>query len=325
MQYRKLGWTDLELSTLGLGTWAHGGAGWRFSWGKQDDADSVATIAAAMDAGINWIDTAAVYGLGHAEEVLGRALKQIGKRPIIATKCGRVSDGSGGLIGRLTNASIRKECEDSLRRLQIDVIDLYQIHRPDPENQLEEAWETMGALVREGKVRYVGVSNFNIQQIERLRGIHPVASLQPPYSMLMRDLENKTLAYCAASQIGLVVYSPMQKGLLTGKVTPEWVAGLDPEDHRRSDPKFNEPYLGATMELVAGLRKIAGSRGITLSQLAIAWVLRRSEVTSAIVGARRPDQIKETAAAGDVTLPVEDIQAIESLLDEHSRKSRQTV
>ncbi|HVN56561.1 MAG TPA: aldo/keto reductase [Anaerolineaceae bacterium] len=320
MQYRKLGWTNLELSTIGLGTWAHGGGNWQFSWGSQDDADSIATIEKALDAGINWIDTAAVYGFGHAEEVAGRALKKIGKRPIIATKCGRVWDADGRIYGRLTRESVRKECEDSLRRLEVEVIDLYQIHRPDPENELEESWEAISELVEEGKIRYAGVSNFNVAQMDHLRGIHPIASLQPPYSMLNRDAENELLKYCAASQIGVVVYSPMQKGLLTGKVTPEWVAGLPEDDHRRRDPRFQEPWLSNNIQLVERLKEIALRNRLTVSQLAIAWVLRRPEVTSAIVGARRPEQIEETVGAGDVTLSEEDQRAIEDLLSEYALK-----
>lgn len=319
MQYRKLGWTDLELSTVGLGTWAHGGGGWRFSWGAQDDDDSIATVIAALELEINWIDTAAVYGFGHAEEVTGQALKKLGKRPIVATKCGRVPDASGNITSRLSAASVRKECEASLRRLALDVIDLYQIHWPDPDGQIEEGWSTIADLVKEGKIRYAGVSNFNVAQLKRIQPIHPVASLQPPYSMLVRGVEEETLAYCAANQIGVVAYSPMQKGLLTGKVTPEWVASLAEDDHRHRDPRFNEPQLGFTIDLVSHLWPIAEKNGLSLAQLAIAWVLRRPEVTSAIVGARRPDQIRETAA-GKMTLLPADLQAVEKLLAEYEQK-----
>jgi aryl-alcohol dehydrogenase-like predicted oxidoreductase len=323
MQYRKLGWTDLELSTVGLGTWAHGGGGWRFSWGAQDDADSIATVEAALELGINWIDCAAVYGLGHAEEVLGQALKKLhaaGKKPIVATKCSRVPVGNGDIRSDLSRASVRKECEDSLCRLGVDVIDLYQIHWPNPEEQIEEGWSTVAELVKEGKVRYAGVSNFNVSHLQRVQPIHPVASLQPPYSMLVRGVETETLAYCAANRIGVVAYSPMQKGLLTGKVTPEWVASLPADDHRHHDARFQEPQLSATVDLVNSLRGIAEKNSLTLSQLAVAWVLRRPEVTAAIVGARRPTQLQETAAAGDAVLPAGDVDAIEALLAEHTRR-----
>ncbi len=320
MQYRKLGWTELELSTVGLGTWAHGGGGWRFSWGPQDDEESMATVAAALELGVNWIDTAAVYGLGHAEEVTGAALKKLGKCPIVATKCGRVPVEGGGIVSRLTAKSVREECEASLRRLQVEVIDLYQVHWPDPEAQIEEGWSTIADLVKAGKIRYAGVSNFNVAQLKRIQPIHPVASLQPPYSMLMRGVEKETLAYCAANRIGVVAYSPMQKGLLTGKVTPEWVASLPADDHRRRDSNFNQPRLGYITELLDGLRGMAEKNQISLAQLAIGWVLRRPELTSAIVGARRPAQIQETAAAGDVILAAGDSAAIETLLQAYEHK-----
>lgn len=322
MQYRKLGWTDLELSVVGLGTWAQGGSGWRFSWGAQDDSESIAAIQAIEALGINWIDTAAVYGFGHAEEVTGKAVRGLASRPIIATKCGRVPvpDGSGNIMGNLTRASLRAECEASLRRLQVEVIDLYQIHWPMPDDaEVEEGWSAVAELVKEGKVRYAGVSNFSLAQLKLIQPIHPVASLQPPYSMLVRGVEDGLLEYCAANQIGVIAYSPMQKGLLTGKVTPEWVAGLAADDHRRKDPDFNGVRLEATTALLEGLRPIAEKHQASLSQLAIAWVLRRPEVTAAIVGARRPSQIQETAAAGDLTLTPADVAAIEALLDAHQK------
>ncbi len=323
MQHRKLGWTDLNLSTIGLGTWAHGGSGWRFSWGAQDDAESIATVEAALNLGVNWIDTAAVYGFGHAEQVTGAALKKMGKQFIVATKCGRVPDGAGGIRSQLTPAGIRSECENSLRNLGLEVIDLYQIHWPDPDAQIEEGWSAIAGLIKEGKIRYAGVSNFNVAQLQRIQAIHPVASLQPPYSMLARGVEHETLAYCAANSIGVVAYSPMQKGLLTGKVTPEWVAGLPEDDHRRRDAGFNPPRIGITMTLMDSLREIAAKNNLSLAQLAIAWVLRRSEVTSAIVGARRPEQLRETAAAGDAFLSSADQAAIQVLLDETDLKFKQ--
>lgn len=314
MRMRKLGWTDLELTTVGFGTWAAGGGGWRFSWGYQDDRESIRAIVLACEIGINWIDTAAVYGLGHSEEIVGKAIKQLYKRPIIATKCSRVWDNEGTISGSLKKESIRRELEDSLRRLDIEMIDLYQIHWPAPEEDIEEAWEVMSAFIEEGKIRYAGVSNFSVAQLERIQNLHPVASLQPPYSMLKRDVEHELLGYCGKNDIGIVVYSPMQKGLLTGKFTRERAENLPDDDHRRNDPLFREPALSATIELAARLGEIAGGYGRTAAQLAIAWVLRLPEVTAAIVGARRPSQIEETADAGDWVLPVEVIGEVDRLL-----------
>lgn len=323
MKTRKLGWTDLNLSTIGLGTWAIGGGKWKFSWGPQDDRESISAIQRALELGINWIDTAAVYGLGHSEEIVGKAIRGLRKKPIIATKCERVWDKDGNISGRLKKKSIRSEIEASLKRLKIEVIDLYQIHWPEPDEDIEEAWTTLGDLIKEGKIRYGGVSNFNLQQLKRVQPIHPVASLQPPYSMLERGIEKKILPYCSANNIGVVTYSPMQKGLLTGKFTRERVKNLPKDDHRRRDPRFQEPELSANLKLVEHLRSIAEKSGRTVAQLAIAWVLRRPEVTAAIVGARRPSQIEETVVAGDWMLSKEDIAAIDVLLEKRERASYQ--
>jgi aryl-alcohol dehydrogenase-like predicted oxidoreductase len=320
MQTRKLGDTDLHLTTVGLGTWAIGGGGWAYGWGPQDDAESVAAIRRALDLGINWIDTAAVYGLGHSEEIIGQALAGQRDEVTIATKCGLVWDeGSTTPYGRLKAESVRREAEASLRRLKVDVIDLYQIHWPNPDEDIEEAWGVIADLIREGKVRYGGVSNFSVEQLKRVQAIHPVASLQPPYSMLQRGIEEELLAYCAANDIGVIAYSPMQAGLLTGKFTKERVANLPDDDWRKRDPHFREPELSANLALVEKLRPIAERNGRTVAQLAIAWVLRRSEVTAAIVGARRPSQIEETAPAGDWVLSEEDVAEIEALLVERER------
>ena len=321
MKTRKLGRTDLNLSTIGLGTWAIGGSGWKFSWGPQDDRESISAIRRALELGINWIDTAAVYGLGHSEEIVGKAIRGLRDKPIIATKCGRLGDRKGNLFGRLKKESIRSEVEASLKRLKIEVIDLYQIHWPEPDEDIEEAWTTLGDLIKEGKIRYAGVSNFNIKQLKRVQPIHPVASLQPPYSMLERGIEEKILQYCSANNIGVIVYSPMQKGLLTGKFTRERVQNLPEDDHRRIDPRFQDPELSANLKLVEDLSSIAEKSGRTVAQLAIAWVLRRPEVTVAIVGARRPSQIEETVVAGDWVLSKEHITAIEALLDRRQKAS----
>ena len=316
MKTRKLGFTDLNLTTVGLGTWAIGGAGWQWAWGPQDDADSIAAIRKGLDLGINWLDTAAAYGQGHSEEVVGKAIAGRRDEVIIATKCGLVWDeGSPDLYGRLTAKSVRAECEASLKRLNIEVIDLYQVHWPRDEEHLEEGWSTIADLIKEGKLRYAGVSNFTIDQIERVRTIHPVASLQPPYSMLERDVEVELLSYCAANGIGVVAYSPMQSGMLTGKYTRQSIASLPDNDWRKKqNPDFQEPALSANLELIEGLRPIAERYGKSVAQLAIAWVLRRPEITSAIVGARRPSHIEETAAAGDWGLSAEDIVKIDALL-----------
>jgi len=313
VQKRQLGDTKLNLTTVGLGTWAMGGP-WQFGWGPQDDDEAIAAILTALEEGINWIDTAPVYGLGRSEELLGKALKQTRKKPFIATKCGLLWNEKKEKVSCLKKESIRKECHASLRRLGVEVIDLYQMHWPEPDEDVEQAWEEMAKLMDEGKVRYIGVSNFNVKQIKRIRKIAPVASLQPPYSMFHREAEDELLGYCAQCHIGVVAYSPMQRGLLTGKFSQARLAALAPDDHRRKNPDFQEPQFTATLQLVENLRPIAHRNGRTLAQLAIAWVLRRPEVTAAIVGARRPEQIAETAPASDWNLSKQDIEEIEQLL-----------
>jgi len=319
MQKRQLGNTDLKLTTVGLGTWAMGGP-WQFGWGPQDDNEAIAAILAALDEGINWIDTAPVYGLGHSEELVGKALKQISEKPLIATKCGLLWNEKKEKVSCLKRKSIREECHASLKRLGVEVIDLYQMHWPEPERDVEEAWEEMAKLADEGKVRHLGVSNFNVEQIKRVRKTYKVASLQPPYSMLHREVEDEVFGYCARNNIGVVAYSPMQRGLLTGKFSQERLAGLPLDDHRRRNPDFHDPQFTATLQLVDQLRPIAERNGKTLAQLAISWVLRRPEVTAAIVGARRPEQIAETAPASDWDLSKEDIEEIEQLLAERQAK-----
>jgi len=319
MQTRKLGQTDLVLTTVGLGTWAMGGP-WQYGWGPQDNGEAVAAIHEALDAGINWIDTAPAYGLGHSEELVGQVLRHTRHKPYIATKCGILWNERKEKVTHLKRDSVRRECENSLRRLGIDVIDLYQMHWPDPDPDIEEAWEEMARLAEEGKVRYLGASNFNVRQMERVGRIYPVSSLQPPYSMLHREVEGELLGYCAEHHIGVVAYSPMQRGLLTGKFSPERLAALAPDDHRRRMPEFQDPQFPATLELVEGLKKIAQRHGRPVAQLAISWVLRRPEVTAAIVGARRPGQIAETVGASDWTLSKKDIEEIETLLAEREKK-----
>lgn len=300
---------------MGLGTWAIGGPGWAYAWGAQDDRESVAAIRRALELGVNWIDTAAVYGLGHSEEIVAEAVAGRRDSVILATKCGRVwNPGDPQPFGRLTAASVRAEIEASLRRLRTDRIDLYQVHWPDPEEQLEEGWAEIARAVKAGKIRYAGVSNFSVSQMDRVRAIHPVASLQPPYSMLRRDAEKELLGYCARNHIGVVAYSPMQAGLLTGAFTRERAARLPADDWRKRNPMFTEPELSRNLALVEKLAALAAKRGKTAAELAIAWVLRRPELTSAIVGARRPAQIEGTVGGADWELTAEEISQIEQLL-----------
>jgi aryl-alcohol dehydrogenase-like predicted oxidoreductase len=320
MQTRQLGRSDLNLTTVGLGTWAIGGGDWDFGWGPQDDKESIAAIRRALDLGINWIDTAAIYGLGHAEEIVAKAITGRRDEVIVATKCGlRWRSGSTTPFGQLDAESVREEAEASLKRLNTEVIDLYQIHWPNPDKDIEEAWTAIAKLLEQGKVRYAGVSNFNVTQLKRVQAIHPITSLQPPYNMLERGVEDEVLEYCVANHIGIVVYSPMKAGLLTGKYTKERVANLPDGDWRRGSDEFKEPRLSVNLNLIKQLKPIAERNDISLGQLAIAWVLRRPEVTAAIVGARRPQQIEETIEAGDQMLSQQDIEQIQNLLEEHRR------
>lgn len=323
MQRRKLGWSDLHLTTVGFGTWGISGVGWRGSWGPQDDNDSIKAIVRAYELGVNWIDTAAVYGLGHSEEVVGKALKKLPERPIIATKFGSCWDEEGNISGRLTKESVRMEVENSLKRLGIDTIDLYQIHWPVPDNVDEtmEGWATAGELIKEGKIRYAAVSNFEVELMKKANAIHPITSLQPPYCMTRRGIEKEILPFCAENNIGVVCYSPMGKGLLTGKFSKDRLANLPEEDHRKRG--FREPQFSLTLEMVEQLRPIAEKNGRTLAQLAIAWVLRRPEVTAAIVGTRRPDQIEDTSQASDWNLSKEDIAAVDKILEGYEKKLRE--
>jgi aryl-alcohol dehydrogenase-like predicted oxidoreductase len=324
---RTLGKTELELTTVGLGSWAIGGSGWQYGWGAQDDNEAVAALVKGLDLGINWIDTAPVYGDGHAEELVGRALQQVGgqRRPFVATKFGRIIRDTGEVFGRLTARSVRAECEASLRRLGIDAVDLYQMHWPDPKSEMEEGWTTAVRLKEEGLVKQIGVSNCSITQMKTLGAIHAIASLQPPYNMIVRGIEEEILGYCAEQQIGIVSYSPLCKGLLTGTFSRSRAANLPQDDHRSRDPKFAEPQLGLHLGLVDALRPIADRNDRSVSELAIAWVLRRPEVTSAIVGARHPLQIEDTAPAGSWALSPEDSAELEALVDAHSLAMRERV
>ena len=317
MQTRTLGNSDLKITPVGYGAWAIGGSGWQFAWGSQDDQDSIAAIHRALELGVNWIDTAAVYGLGHSEEVVARALKSwAGPKPYVFTKCGLRWDAQGNVQKILTADSIRREVEDSLRRLAIDVIDLYQIHwPPDPDSAaLEEGWSTLANLKREGKVRWIGVSNFNVQQLKRARAIAPVSSLQPPYSLVHRDIEEDILPYCLREGIGVIVYSPMASGLLTGAMTRERANKLPKDDWRRGHPDFIEPNLSRNLALVEHLREIANRHQRSIGEVAIAWTLHNPAVTGAIVGARNSPQAAGVMRAGDLRLNENEVAESEEFL-----------
>jgi aryl-alcohol dehydrogenase-like predicted oxidoreductase len=315
-ELKKLGNSDLEITSLGVGAWAMGGGGWEFAWGEQNDQDSVGAIKAALDAGINWIDTAAVYGLGHSEEVVGKTLQGVAKRPYIFTKCERRWDDKGKIFPSLKKESVRKECEDSLRRLKVDVIDLYQVHWPQPDEEIEEGWTEMARLQQEGKVRWIGVSNFNVEQMKRAQKIAPITSLQPPYSLLARDVETEILPFCQENNIGVIVYSPMRAGLLTGKMTKERAQGLPEDDWRRRNPDFQEPKLSRNLQLVEILRAVGEKHGRTPGETALAWTLNNPAVTAAIVGLRRADQVNGTIGALHFRLTKEEVEEIERFFSE---------
>ncbi len=314
MEKRRLGNSDMMLTPLGVGAWAIGGGGWAFAWGPQDDNESIAAIQAALDAGMNWIDTAAVYGLGHSEEVVARALAGRANRPYVFTKCERTWDANRKIVKCLKADSVRRECEDSLRRLKVDVIDLYQIHWPEPDEDVEEGWETLVRLKEEGKVRWLGVSNFTVAQLERIARIQVPTSVQPPYSLVRPEAEAAQLPWCAAHGVGSITYSPMERGLLTGKMTRERIANMAPDDHRKSTPHFTEPLLTRNLALVELLREIGAAHGRTPGEVAIAWVLRNPAVTGAIVGLRSPAQLEGVIGAAEFRLSAEESGRIQSFL-----------
>jgi aryl-alcohol dehydrogenase-like predicted oxidoreductase len=299
MQRRQLGIDGPEVSVIGLGTWAIGGGDWPFGWGEQDEHDAIETIHRAVDLGINWIDTAAVYGFGKSERLVGRALASIAAedRPLIATKCGRIDNGDGTIGKSLIRQSVINECEASLQRLGVECIDLYQMHWPEPDEQIEEGWETLLELQKQGKVRYVGVSNHSVSQMQRLQVINPIQSSQPPYSMIADEAEESVLPHCGDQGIGVVCYSPMGKGVLTGAFDAKRASSLAENDHRRHDPRFQSPQLEINLRFVQSIEKIATRLGWTVAELSIAWVLRLPVVTSAIVGSRSASQIEQTAIA----------------------------
>ncbi|RJO65841.1 MAG: aldo/keto reductase [Myxococcales bacterium] len=320
MQTRRLGKTDLELTVIGLGAWAIGGP-WVYGWGPQNDKDSLATIKRALDAGINWIDTAAVYGLGRSEQVVGQAIKGRRDEVIVATKCGLVWDDVGRVSGRLKAKSVRAECEASLKRLGVERIDLYQIHWPDPDGDIEEGWSEVARLAEEGKLRYGGVSNFSVSQLRRAQTIMPIASLQPPYSMLKRDIETEILPFCKKEGIGVVAYSPMHSGLLTGKYDVATIAALPDDDWRKTKSlQFRPPKLAANLAFIEALKPVAKKAGLTLGQLAVAWVLKHPATTAAIVGMRKPSQVDDALPAAGAELDETVMAEIAALLAERERR-----
>jgi aryl-alcohol dehydrogenase-like predicted oxidoreductase len=309
--YRNLGNSDLKISALGVGAWAMGGAGWKFSWGEQDDTDSLAAIRAALDSGMNWIDTAAVYGLGHSEEIVGKAIREVQNKPYVFTKCERRWNEKGEIYPSLKAASVREECENSLRRLGVDTIDLYQMHWPEPDADVEEAWTEMARLKQEGKVRWIGVSNFNAAQMKRAQKIAPITSLQPPYSLLVRKVEAEILPFAQVNHIGVIVYSPMRAGLLTGKMTRERAVSLPPDDWRSRDKDFQEPKLSENLRLVEMLKRIAAAHGRTAGEVALAWTLANPAVTGAIVGLRNASQVDGVKGALEFRLSSDEVREIE--------------
>ncbi len=314
METRQLGKSDLNITPVGFGAWAIGGGGWQFAWGAQDDNDSIAAIHRALELGVNWIDTAAIYGLGHSEEVVARALKAWpGARPYVFTKCGLRWDEQGNIQKVLHADSVCREVEDSLRRLAVDAIDLYQIHwPPEPDSpELEEGWSILAALQRQGKVRWIGVSNFDVKQLRRAQDIAPITSLQPPYSLINRAVEQEILPYCQREGIGVIAYSPMASGLLTGAMNRERIASLPQDDWRKSDIEFNEPKLSRNLALVEQLREIGQRHGRSPGEVAIAWALHNPAVTGAIVGARNARQADGVMRAADFQLSGEEVNEIE--------------
>ena len=318
METRQLGNSDLQITALGIGAWAIGGSGWNGSMGPQNEDDSVPAIHAALDGGLNWIDTAALYGLGHSEEVVARALAGRTPRPYVFTKCERVWDSNREVGASLKAGSVRRECEDSLRRLKTDVIDLYQIHWPEPDEDIEEGWTAMARLQEEGKVRYLGVSNFTVSQMQRAQAIAPITSLQPPYSVVTREIENEILPYAGRNGIGVIVYSPMSAGLLTGAMTRERVARFTQEDWRRNLPNFREPLLSRNLRVVERLREIGKRHGRGPGEVAIAWTLAHPAVTGAIVGFRSAQQVAGVMGASEFRLDQGEIAEIETALQRES-------
>lgn len=313
MKLKQLGTSDMWLTPIGFGAWAVGGGGWEYSWGSQDDNASIAAIHKAIDLGVNWIDTAAIYGLGHSETIVGKAVKESPVKPFIFTKCGMVWNEKREI--KFTLLEIRREVEESLRRLQVEAIDLYQIHWPVEDRDIEEAWSVMAALQHEGKVRHIGVSNFSVAQMECCSAIAPIVSLQPPYSLLNRSVEAEILPYCLDHTIGVINYSPQHSGLLTGAMTKERVANLPTDDFRRSAKNYKEPLLSRNLAVADFLKQIGARHGVSAGVVAIAWTLANPAITAAIVGGRNPEQVVGVWPAVKQRLSRDEMQEIQSFMD----------
>ena len=315
MEKKTLGNSDMKLTPIGFGAWAIGGGDWQFAWGPQDDNDSIAAIHKALDLGINWIDTAAVYGLGHSEEVVARALKTASQKPYVFTKCGLVWNEKREVVNDLKQ--VRRECEDSLWRLGVEAIDLYQMHWPKPDEEIEEAWGVMADLRREGKVRWIGVSNFSVSQMERVMKIAPITSNQPPYSMLNRAIEAEVLPFCQENGVGVINYAPMHSGLLTGVMTKERVANFPKDDFRRNAKNYQEPLLSRNLAVADFIGEIGKRHGVSAGVIAIAWTLHHSAVTAAIVGGRNAKQVEGVIPAATFRLSEKEFVEIQAYLAEH--------
>jgi aryl-alcohol dehydrogenase-like predicted oxidoreductase len=306
----ELGRTGMRITRVGMGAWAIGGTGWWHAWGAQDDEESIATIRRGFELGINWVDTAPIYGLGHSEEVVGRALEGLTERPYVFTKASLLDGGDNSVRHNLGRDSLLREIEASLTRLRVDVIDVYQVHWPDPDEDVEEGWATFAEIKEQGLVRHIGVSNFDVVQLRRAQAIAPVETLQPPYSLLERAVEDEILPFAQSEGIGVVTYSPMASGLLTGAMTAERVAALPDDDWRKHDPRFQEPQLSRHLALVGRLQEVADRHGATAGAIAVAWALHHPAVHGSIVGFRRPEQVEALAVAGNLELSDEDLATI---------------
>jgi aryl-alcohol dehydrogenase-like predicted oxidoreductase len=309
----QLGDTGLEITRVGFGAWAIGGGGWEFGWGRQEDDDSIAAIQRALEQGVNWIDTAAAYGFGHSEEVVGRALDGLGddERPYLFTKASLVEGPGRTVVNNLSRDSILREIDNSLTRLGVDAIDLYQIHWPIPDRDVEEGWATFAELKEQGLVRHIGVSNFDIEGLRRIQQIAPVETIQPPYSLVAPDVEKALLPFAERERIGVIVYSPMGSGLLSGAMTRERIERLPKDDWRGRSEQFEEPRLSKNLALVGRLRTIASRIDSTPGAVAVAWALRNPAVDGAIVGFRHPDQVDPIIGAANLELSDEDVAALE--------------
>ena len=308
----ELGNTDLQITRMGFGAWAIGGGGWEFGWGPQEDEQSVAAIHRALEHGVNWIDTAAAYGFGRSEQVVGRALEGLSERPYVFTKCSLLEGPGRRVMHSLKRDSVLREAEASLERLRIGAIDLYQIHWPNPVEDIEEGWAALAELKEQGLVRHIGVSNFDVGQMRRIQPVAPIETLQPPYNLIERDVEEDVLPFARSEGMGVIVYSPMGSGMLTGRMTRERIAGLPEDDWRKRDPRFNEPELSQNLELVERLKAVADRHGTVPGAVAIAWALRNSAVDGAIVGFRSPEQVDPLLPAAALELSDEDINLIEA-------------